>query len=93
MRDLASIQAYLIRESGNAAIGRRFAALLQQQCEKLAALPLTIGRPRPDLRPDLRSYAFRGYVIFFRITDDQFDVINILHGHRDIIAYFADDPD
>ena len=90
--NLLNIRAYLTRESGDKAIGRRFVAVLRQQCDKLAGLPLEIGRPRPDLHDDVRSFAFRGYVIFFRYIDDRFEVLNILHGHRDIVAYFADDP-
>ena len=89
--DLASIQAYLTRESSSAAVGRRFALMLQQQCAKLSALPFAVGRPRLDLGGDLRSFAFKGYVIFFRHTETIFEVLNVLHGHRDIIAYFADD--
>jgi hypothetical protein len=34
-----------------------------------------------------------GYVIFFRYEDDTFLVVNVLEGHRDIVAYFRDDPD
>lgn len=49
-----------------------------------------LGRPRPELRPDIRSFVFRGYVIFFRYTDEQLQIVNILEGHRDVIAHFRD---
>jgi toxin ParE1/3/4 len=65
-RDLASILDYITRESGSLAVGRRFVGRLRQQCLKLASLPGRLGRARPELRPDIRSFAFRGYVIFFR---------------------------
>jgi toxin ParE1/3/4 len=58
------------------------------QCRKLASLPGTLGRPRPELRPDIRSFPFKGYMIFFRYKDDMFEVVNVLEGHRDVIAYF-----
>ncbi|MNY77174.1 hypothetical protein D3C86_2169900 [compost metagenome] len=51
-----------------------------------------MGRPRPELRPDIRSFAVRRYVIFFRYIDDVFEVVNILEGHRDIDRYFDDPP-
>lgn len=50
-----------------------------------------MGRPRPELRPDMRSYAFRGYVIFFRYFGEVFEVVNILEEHRDIDSHFAQD--
>jgi hypothetical protein len=41
----------------------------------------------------VRSFAFRGYVIFFRYRDDYFEVANIIEGHRDIEALFSEyDP-
>ena len=50
-----------------------------------------MGRARPELRSDIRSFAFRDYVIFFRYIDDVFEVVNILEGHRDIDTYYRDD--
>ena len=49
-----------------------------------------MGRPRPELRPELRSVAFKGYVIFFRYVGEVLEVVNILGGHRDIDAYFGE---
>lgn len=86
--DLLHIHAYIARESGDIGTGRRFVDLLRRQCRHLAGLPGQMGRPRPELRPDIRSFAFRGYVIFFRYADDRFEVVDILEGHRDIDGYF-----
>ena len=90
LADFTSILDYITRQSGNLAIGRAFVDRLRIQCEKLASLPGTLGRSRPELRPDIRSFAFKGYVIFFRYQGDRFEVVNVLEGHRDIIAYFRD---
>lgn len=90
--DFADILEYITRESGSLAIGRGFVDVLRQQCRKLASLPGTLGRSRPELRPDIRSFAFRGYVIFFRYDGARFEVVNVREGHRDIITYFRDDP-
>ena len=40
----------------------------------------------------MRSFAYKGYVVFFRYDAGTFEVVNVLEGHRDIIAYFRDDP-
>lgn len=87
-RDLLSIFDYIAEASGSADIARRFTAALQRKCEDLAALPGTLGRSRPELKPDLRSIAHRGYVIFFRYVGDRVEVVNILEGHRDIESHF-----
>ena len=60
-RDLLSILEYIARESGSAAIGLAFTERFQGQCARLASLPGTLGRARPELR----SFPFGNYVIFF----------------------------
>jgi plasmid stabilization system protein ParE len=87
-RDFGAILAYITRESGHLSVGRGFVELLRQQCRKLASLPGTLGRPRPELRTDVRSFPFKGYVIFFRYEGDTLEIVNVLEGHRDIDAYF-----
>lgn len=89
--DLLSIFDYIAWESRDAVVARRFVDLLRARCRHLATLPGQMGRPRPELRADIRSFAFRGYVIFFRYIDDTFEVVNILEGHRDIGRYFVDE--
>jgi toxin ParE1/3/4 len=89
--DLVDILTYIAEASGSIAVALSFVRQLRQRCHDLASLPGTIGRARPELRPDIRSIAFRGYVIFFRYVDDRFEVVNILEGHRDIIAHFDDE--
>jgi plasmid stabilization system protein ParE len=69
---------HITRESGHLAIGRWFVGTLRQKCRDLAALPGTLGRARPELRPDLRSFAFTGYVILFRYIGEAFEVSNII---------------
>jgi plasmid stabilization system protein ParE len=89
--DLVDIFSYLARESGSLTMGRQFVERLREQCRKLAHLPGTLGRARPELRADVRSFPFRGYVIFFRYTEDALEIINILEGHRDIGAHFGEE--
>jgi len=92
-RDLAAIQDYITRQSRSLAVGSGFVGVLRLQCQKLARLPGTLGRTRPDLGADLRSFAYKGYVIFFRYEDGILQVVAVLEGHRDIVAHFSDDGD
>lgn len=92
--DLIQIFDYVADASGSAEIARRFAAAIVAQCYKLARLPSTLGRPRPELRPDLRSMPFRGYVIFFRYLEGGvLELVHIIEGHRDVDNVFAKDED
>ncbi len=89
-RDLRDILKYLTRESGNRVSSRAFVNQIRGQCRKLASLPGALGRARPELRPDIRSFPFKGYVIFFRYEADRFEVVNVLEGDRDVIGFFAE---
>ena len=89
--NLVDILEYITRASSSLVIGRGFVDQLCGQCTKLASLPGTLGRARPELRSDIRSFAFKGYVIFFRYYPDALEIVNVLEGHRDIITYFAED--
>lgn len=91
--DLVNTLRYTTRESGSLAVGQQFVEALRHKCRHLASLPGHLGRPRPELRADVRSYAFRGYVIFFRYVGDVFEIINILEGHRDIDSYFKQEDE
>jgi toxin ParE1/3/4 len=87
--NLVDIVEYITRQSGNAAVARRFYKILRDKCAKLASLRATVGVARPELRQDIRSFPFRGYIIFFRYREGVFEVINVIEGHRDFDAFFA----
>src|SRR5262245_47447962 len=92
--NLADITAYIAISSGNRTLGEDFVAQIRGKCARLASLPGTLGRDRSELRPELRSFAFKGYVIFFRYQGENFEVATVLEGHRDIESYFlGDDAD
>jgi toxin ParE1/3/4 len=86
--NLIEIANYIEGSSGSPATAERFVGSLVERCEHLAELPGVLGRPRPELLPDLRSTPHGNYVIFFRYVDDALEVVNILEGHRDIAAFF-----
>jgi plasmid stabilization system protein ParE len=88
-QDLVDILSYITRESGSLAIGRDFVFQLRQKCVRLANLPGTLGQARPELGLGLRSTSFQNYVIFFRYVGEGVEVINVLHGARDVDGHFG----
>ncbi len=89
--DLIEILEFVAHQSGSVAAGLRLVADLRGKCGELASLPGVVGRPRAELRADIRSFAHKSHVIFFRYEGDTFEVVNIIHGHRDIHAFFSGD--
>jgi plasmid stabilization system protein ParE len=90
--NLIEIADYIESSSGSPATAERFTDRLVAKCEHLAELTGVLGRPRPELLPDLRSTPHGNYVIYFRYVDDTLEVVNILERHRDVATHFkADD--
>jgi toxin ParE1/3/4 len=47
-----------------------------------------LGRKRPELRTDLRSFPIGNFVVFYQQIEGGIDVIRLLHGSRDIEEEF-----
>lgn len=88
--NLGEIEAYLTNLV-DAETAETFVDGLVDHCERLARMPGTFGTARFDLAPNLRSTPHRKYVIYFRYLGDTLQVVAIIHGRRDAIAYFDDD--
>ena len=88
--DFINILETIADLTGSIRLAENFVKDLREKCAHLASLSATIGHPRPELHQDIRSFPYKNYVIFFRYKENRFEVINILHSHRDINAYFQD---
>jgi len=86
--DLICIKRYIAKESGSNEIALQYTQKLREQCRKLAELPGTMGRARPELMRDMRSFTYGNYVIFFRYSGTLVEVVSIIEGHRDIEELF-----
>ena len=91
--DLVEIAVFIVRSGGSRSTARRFAAELDETCRRLAASAFaTMGRARPELRPDMRSATHKNYVIFFRYLAEAVEIVNVLEGHRDLDGYYERYP-
>ena len=87
--DLDDIWCYIARKSGSLEIADRFTELLSDRFYLLANHPY-IGRRRDhELRPGLRSFPVRDYIILYRIEEDVVLILRVLHGSRGIKALFG----
>lgn len=86
--DLDNIWDYLADMNLGAA--SRFLKKIGKTFVVLAANP-GMGRARPELLADLRSFPIGKYIAFYRpvATDDiSIEIVRILHGARDLPAQF-----
>lgn len=49
------------------------------------------GRERPELGVGIRSRPVQSYVIFYRETPTQLQIVRVVHGARDITTEMFDD--
>ena len=84
--DLEVIHDFIAAENPAAA------AALVTRLEDLAVLLADapgMGRARPELLPNLRSFPLGSYLLFYRPHDNGIEVVRVLHGARDIPALFG----
>src|SRR5579863_1361952 len=88
LADLVEIWAFIAQDSVNHA--DRFAGLIDRQLRALARQP-HMGRNRPELAADLRSFPVGRYIIFYVPFAKGVEVVRVLHGARDIESILRDD--
>ena len=87
-RDLIAIRDYIARDNPEAA--RRWVMRLRNTARMLAGAP-GLGRRRPELGAELRSFAAGRYVLFYRPREAGVELARVLHGARDLDALFSAD--
>jgi toxin ParE1/3/4 len=88
--DLDDIWLYVAEQSGNPNIAQRLIDTITERFYVLSEHPY-LGRSRSELRPALRSYPVRNFLIFYRVDEGDVVIIRILHGSRDVAAALRDD--
>ena len=83
------IEAGIYIAEGDPDAADRFHNDLEKTFQHLAQHPL-LGRGRPELAPDLRSFPHRQHVIFYRPTPRGVHIVRVLHGVRDIPPLLED---
>lgn len=85
---LDDVWLYIARESGSVDTAIRIVQNISDRFWLLAAHP-RMGRRRPDLSPELRSFAAGDYVILYSVEqDDAVQIHCVFHGSTDIESFF-----
>lgn len=77
VNDLIEIWAYVAIHNPDAA--DRLLETIDSQFTLLAEHP-EIGRERPELGHGVRSFANRGYLIYYRVRHSRVSILRCLHG-------------
>ena len=80
-KDLYSIALHI----GETSIerGKALVERIRRRAEILRAHP-EVGRARPELGDGIRSLIERPYVLLYRISDEDVEIVAVLHGARDL---------
>jgi toxin ParE1/3/4 len=87
--DIESAFIYLLERNPSAA--QKLKLRLARAVQLLAARPL-MGRERPELHAQLRSFVLHPYVLFYVPLSNGIRVVRFLHGSRDIEAILHNQP-
>jgi toxin ParE1/3/4 len=89
--DLDSIWLYTARESGSIDTATRIISAITDRFALFAKFPF-IGRSLEDnLRPNVRTFPVRQYLIFYSTRPGEVRILRVIHSARDAFAVFADE--
>ena len=85
--DLSAIWSYVAEQSQSEIIADGLIDKIHDVAKTYAAQPL-LGEFRPDLHPRVRCFPVGRYVVFYFPMDDGMEIMQVIHGARDIPAHF-----
>ncbi len=85
-RDLDRLSQYFLET--NVEAGERLFKVLNQQFYNLTKFP-NIGKPYPHLNPKIRGLIIEKYIIFYRVTTTQVEIVRIVDGRQDLNQLFT----
>jgi toxin ParE1/3/4 len=80
-RDLDRLSQYFLET--NVEAGERLFGALNQQFYNLTQFP-NLGKPYPHLNPSIRGLLVEKYIIFYRATATQVEIIRVVDGRQDL---------
>ena len=88
LQDINEISDYLFEQYGEK-LADQFLKSLLMKCDRLTQFP-QMGRKRDELSFNLRSFPLQDYLIFYRITSNEIEIVRVVSGYQDLFALFED---
>lgn len=85
IKDLAEIYAYL--SEYNLELANQFLDTFEQKCEILLKFP-KMGKVYEEFNNQLRGILVDNYIVFYRLVDDNIEIIRITSGYRNLPFLF-----
>ena len=60
---------------------------IRKQCVRVAKFPLS-GKSYDTLKPNLRGFIIKNYIVFYTIDSENITIVKIVSGYRDLEAIF-----
>jgi toxin ParE1/3/4 len=87
IEDLYRIWEYVADKSQSMDVADRLIDAIDDAASTYAGQP-HLGIPRPELAKDVRCFPVGSYVVFYLATKNGIEVIQVIHGSRDIPTHF-----
>ena len=85
IRDLNRLSDYFLET--NVEAGERLFKAFNQQFYNLTQFP-NLGKPYPHLNPNIRGLLVEKYILFYRVTMTQVEIVRIVDGRQDLSKLF-----
>lgn len=86
-QDLNEISNYFFEHSITA--GERFFQEFSRKCQHLTQFPY-LGKSYGHLLTDLRGLTLDGYIILYRVTKQEVEILRIVYGRKNLEELFKD---
>ena len=84
-RDLDRLSQYFLET--NVEAGERLFKALNQKFYNLTQFP-NLGKPYPHLNPNIRGLIVEKYIIFYRVTETQVEIVRVVDGRQNLAKLF-----
>jgi toxin ParE1/3/4 len=89
--DLYAVWQYVSEHSSSFRTADRLIARIDKTARQYAQQPL-MGEQRPELAERVRSFRVGKYVVFYVPIAEGIEVVQVIHGQRDIPQHFRTPP-
>ena len=86
-QDLRDIRNYIARDNPSAA--RHLVESIREKCRTLVDFP-NMGRSYNDIAPELRGVPIDGYIMLYRLIEDNVEIVRVVSGYRNLESLFSE---